>query len=171
MRSAVLCAAVSCTTLVPTRLVGQERAAPGVSASEIRVGNIACTSGPSKACAVVAHAEAAYFQMINARGAMASSGGQSGPLPASRKGHRTQRRRVGQPQNAGSKNEPGAPGILPATSSAQCCFGTAPAPVSHLSRNVAKIRRGEGSAAEGRVQGVPVRPACPPASMAWNNKP
>lgn len=33
------------------------------------------------------------------------------------------------------------------------------APASQLSENVAKIRRGEGSAAEGRVQGVPVRPA------------
>jgi len=41
---------------------------PGVSATEIKIGNISCYTGSAKEYATVARAEAAYFQMINDRG-------------------------------------------------------------------------------------------------------
>lgn len=64
---AVLCAA-TVAALGPPRLTAQEAAGHGVSASEIRIGNITCATGTAEAYAVVAQAEAAYFRMINDRG-------------------------------------------------------------------------------------------------------
>ncbi|MGB7728538.1 MAG: ABC transporter substrate-binding protein [Candidatus Acidiferrum sp.] len=46
----------------------QEPAQPGVTAEEIKIGNITCYTGWAKEYAAVARAEAAYFQMINDRG-------------------------------------------------------------------------------------------------------
>jgi branched-chain amino acid transport system substrate-binding protein len=48
--------------------VGQEGSPPGVTASEIKIGNFTCYTGWGKQYAAVARAEAAYFQMINDRG-------------------------------------------------------------------------------------------------------
>jgi ABC-type branched-subunit amino acid transport system substrate-binding protein len=62
--ASLLCAGIA--------LAGSVRAAthydPGASATEIRIGNIAPYSGASQDYGAVAHAEAAYFQMINDRG-------------------------------------------------------------------------------------------------------
>jgi len=62
--TALLCAGIA--------LAGSVGAAPrydpGASANEIRIGNIAPYTGVSQDYAVVARAEAAYFQMINDRG-------------------------------------------------------------------------------------------------------
>jgi len=65
-RVAVLC--VAYVAVAATLVSAQEGTARGVSASEIRIGNITCTSGMSEAYAAVAHSEAAYFRMINDRG-------------------------------------------------------------------------------------------------------
>ena len=46
----------------------QEPASPGVTSTEIRIGNITCVTGWAKAYASVSRAEAAYFQMVNERG-------------------------------------------------------------------------------------------------------
>jgi len=43
-------------------------ATPGVTAAEIKIGNITCASGRAAAYAAVPRAEAAYFAMINAQG-------------------------------------------------------------------------------------------------------
>jgi branched-chain amino acid transport system substrate-binding protein len=66
IRVAILCIAYA--AVVATLLSAQEGTARGVSASEIRIGNITCTIGMSEAYAAVAHSEAAYFRMINDRG-------------------------------------------------------------------------------------------------------
>jgi branched-chain amino acid transport system substrate-binding protein len=47
---------------------GQKSYDPGASDTEIKIGNIAASSGSSGEYAAVARAEAAYFQMINDRG-------------------------------------------------------------------------------------------------------
>jgi branched-chain amino acid transport system substrate-binding protein len=54
--AAVLCAGIALTATV------------AAASGEIRIGNIAPYTGPSQEYGVVAHAEAAYFQMINERG-------------------------------------------------------------------------------------------------------
>lgn len=50
------------------RAAVQQTAQPSVSATEIKIGNITCYTGPAKEYGTVARAEAAYFQMINDRG-------------------------------------------------------------------------------------------------------
>ncbi len=45
-----------------------QQSTPGVTATEIKIGSIACLTGPAKAYASVSRAEAAYFQMINDQG-------------------------------------------------------------------------------------------------------
>jgi len=52
------------------RIGAQEIAQPGVTASEIKIGNITCYTGWAKEYSDVARAEAAYFQMINDRGGL-----------------------------------------------------------------------------------------------------
>lgn len=46
----------------------EKKYGPGVSDSEIKIGNIAPYSGPASAFAAVAKTEAAYFQMVNEQG-------------------------------------------------------------------------------------------------------
>jgi branched-chain amino acid transport system substrate-binding protein len=46
----------------------QNDVVPGVTSNEIKIGNITCATGWAKEYAAVAHAEAAYFAMINDRG-------------------------------------------------------------------------------------------------------
>jgi branched-chain amino acid transport system substrate-binding protein len=56
------------SALAAGRLSAQENQLPGVTSTEIKIGNFTCYTGWGKEYAVVARAEAAYFQMINDRG-------------------------------------------------------------------------------------------------------
>ena len=55
--------------------------AAGVTDTEIRIGNIMPYTGPLAAFAAIGRAEAAYFNMVNERGA-ASTGARSRSSPA-----------------------------------------------------------------------------------------
>src|SRR5579872_1055943 len=56
-------------TVLPA-IIGKARAddVPGVTASEIKIGNTNPHSGPASAYGAIANADAAYFQMINDQG-------------------------------------------------------------------------------------------------------
>src|SRR5208282_5666046 len=64
-----LCALTTLATVIATSpSLAQKSYDPGVSDSEIKIGNIAPYTGWGSDYSSVARAEAAYFQMINDRG-------------------------------------------------------------------------------------------------------
>jgi branched-chain amino acid transport system substrate-binding protein len=65
-----LLAAAGATALLPARRA-RAGAMPGVTATEIRIGNTNPHSGPASAYGVIATVEAAYFRMVNDRGGIA----------------------------------------------------------------------------------------------------
>jgi ABC-type branched-subunit amino acid transport system substrate-binding protein len=71
-----LCAACVSTILAMTVLPGGSRSAsaeelPGVTATEIKIGNTDAYSGPASAYGVIAKTEAAFFKMVNDQGGVA----------------------------------------------------------------------------------------------------
>ena len=58
------------TLFLAASLHGQQSPQPGVSPTEIRIGNITCYTGWAKEYAAVVRAEGAYFAMINDRGGL-----------------------------------------------------------------------------------------------------
>ncbi len=66
MLSMMLAAAASVS--LATSAVAQKKYGPGVTDTEIKVGNIMPYSGPASAYGIIGKAQAAYFQMINDQG-------------------------------------------------------------------------------------------------------
>ena len=54
--------------LAAPALAAEKKYGPGVSDTEIRIGNTSPYSGPASAFSMVAKTEEAYFRMINAEG-------------------------------------------------------------------------------------------------------
>jgi len=68
LAGALLAAIVAWTALVDTAQAADKRYGPGASDTEIRIGQTVPFSGPASSFAIVARTEAAYMQMINAKG-------------------------------------------------------------------------------------------------------
>lgn len=64
----VALAATAAATAVPTTASAQKAYGPGVTDTEIKIGNIMPYSGPASAYGSIAKTEAAYFKMINDQG-------------------------------------------------------------------------------------------------------
>jgi branched-chain amino acid transport system substrate-binding protein len=60
-------AGLAATACLPIRSRAAEDT-PGVSATEMKIGNTAAYSGPASAYGIIARTEAAAFRMINDRG-------------------------------------------------------------------------------------------------------
>src|SRR6476659_3591908 len=66
-RSSSICAALACATLIAT-VHAATTYGPGVSATEIKIGQTMPYSGPLSSYSSIARAQAAYFDKINAEG-------------------------------------------------------------------------------------------------------
>jgi branched-chain amino acid transport system substrate-binding protein len=67
-RSAVIAFAAATLAAISTGALAQKKYAPGVTDTEIKIGNIMPYSGPASAYGVIGKTEAAYFNKINAEG-------------------------------------------------------------------------------------------------------
>jgi branched-chain amino acid transport system substrate-binding protein len=67
-RSAVITFAAATLAAISTGALAQKKYAPGVTDTEIKIGNIMPYSGPASAYGVIGKTEAAYFNKINAEG-------------------------------------------------------------------------------------------------------
>ena len=68
LRLAVLPAAVALLAATATGAIAQKKYGPGVTDTEIKIGNIMPYSGPASAYGVIGKTEEAYFRKINAEG-------------------------------------------------------------------------------------------------------
>ncbi len=64
-------AIAACVATVASPAIGLAEETPGVTATEIKIGNTAAYSGPASAYGIIARTEAAYFKMINDKGGIA----------------------------------------------------------------------------------------------------
>src|SRR5260363_386174 len=62
------CVAVAATIGALSPALAQKNYGPGVSDTEIKIGNIMPYSGPASAYGIIGKTEAAYFKKINAEG-------------------------------------------------------------------------------------------------------
>jgi ABC-type branched-subunit amino acid transport system substrate-binding protein len=62
------CFAIVGTLVLAAAAQGQPTAVPGISATEIRIGNTMPYSGPASSLGLVGRVMAAYFQMVNDQG-------------------------------------------------------------------------------------------------------
>jgi len=62
------CAVVAALAVAPQGVVAQKQYAPGVTDTEIKIGQTMPYSGPASAYGVIGQAEAAYFKTVNAAG-------------------------------------------------------------------------------------------------------
>ncbi|MEA2842021.1 MAG: branched-chain amino acid transport system substrate-binding protein [Methylobacteriaceae bacterium] len=67
-RSAVITFAAATLAAISTGALAQKKYGPGVTDTEIKIGNIMPYSGPASAYGVIGKTEAAYFNKINAEG-------------------------------------------------------------------------------------------------------
>src|SRR4051794_3705715 len=69
MQRRAILAGIGATIAAPLASRGSRAAdSPGVSATELKIGNTAAYSGPASAYGVIARTEAAVFKMINEQG-------------------------------------------------------------------------------------------------------
>jgi len=66
--SALLCLVAAATFMLGSPVIAQKRYGPGVTDTEIRIGQTMPYSGPISAYGAIGHAQLAYFQKINSEG-------------------------------------------------------------------------------------------------------